>query len=99
MEFRILTKREQELCKNNLADIQAYFKFCTRKCIHCNYPLSGLIDHPHSIELNGPLCELCHTLEFVLRGKKGLEYAHQQWKDDQKKKKQILEQDGNSYFK
>ena len=98
MENRILSPKEGRICEQNLRDIAAFFKFCTKRCKNCNYPLSGLIEHNYSTAAEGSVCELCHAMEFAVRGKKGLEAAQAEWRDEQKRKKRILEKDGHGYF-
>lgn len=95
---RILTPKEVSLCQQNLSDLAAFWRFCTKRCKQCGYPLSGLIEHNYSMSAEGSVCELCHAMEFAIRGKKGLEAAQAEWRDSQKKKKKLLEKDGLDYF-
>lgn len=98
MEIRILTPKEQEICRRNLETQSLFFRFCTKKCTYCDFPLSGVEEHYHSLDAGGIICEVCHALEFALRGRKGLEAAQRQYKDEQKRKLKMLEQDGKKYF-
>ena len=100
MEHRTLTPKEQRIVDHNIKELAVIFKYSTKKCTnpYCGYPLSGLVEHPFSTTTQGPICDLCHHMEFAVRGRKGLEAAHQQYKDDQARKKKILEQDGKKYF-
>jgi Zn finger protein HypA/HybF involved in hydrogenase expression len=98
MEYRILNKKEQELISLNIATLQIFFRYCTKKCSNCEYPLSGLAENYFSTEAEGPVCELCHALEFTIRRHRGLTAAHDEWKREQTDKKRILEKGGNKYF-
>lgn len=98
MEHRVITNRETQLCQQNLSDLAAFWKFATKKCKQCGYPLSGLIEHNYSMSAEGSVCELCHAMEFAIRGKKVLEAAQAEYKDEQKKKAKMLEKDGKDYF-
>src|SRR5882672_4090865 len=96
METRILKSWEVSAINRNLAHYDSLFKVCVRKCGHCSYPLSALVEHFFSTEANGKVCDLCHTLEDAARQQPGLREAQMEWKQEQAAKKKIL--DTGRYF-
>jgi hypothetical protein len=92
--IRQLTDQERRICQLNCAILDKIFTFCTKKCSapDCGYPLSGIKENFYSSSLNGPVCEVCHTMETALYTPlRTFKLAHDEWMKDQNRKKQIIE--------
>ena len=87
---RKLTEKEKAICKTNAQKLDVISAILTKKCANCNYPLSGLKENFFSVHADGSICELCHAMESAVLGKPTLRAAHDTWKDEQRKKKEIL---------
>jgi len=98
MKYRILSPQEIKLCHLNCFLFDTLFRFHKHFCANqeCNYPLDLANANFFSHELNGKVCDLCHTLEDAARQQPGLRAAHDEWKRDQADKKKIL--DSGKYF-
>jgi len=65
----------------------------TKKCSNpeCNYPLSALVEHHYSINFQGKVCELCHTMEDAANQQPGLRAAQETWKQEKRRKDKLAQ--------
>lgn len=93
MDFRVLKAWEIAVCKENCETYDRLKKVCLRKCANkeCEYPLSALVEHFYSVEFEGKICDLCHTVEDSVRQQPGLREAHDVWKKEQAAKRRMLD--------
>ena len=94
----IESAKEIAICVDNAKSHDQNFRYCSIKCLNCGYPLNGLGEHNYSSVVSGKVCELCHAMESAVRKQKYLAEAHDLWKKEQDKKKQILEKGDKNYF-
>jgi hypothetical protein len=93
-----ITLSEERAMDINVQWFDRVFTHCSLKCLNCGYPLNGLAEHNYSVTLNGKICDLCHAMECAVRKQKGIAEAHDLWKKEQDKKKQILEKGDKPYL-
>ncbi len=91
------SKKESEICEANCNNLDALLRTFRKECANpwCRYPLKPVDGHNFLAEY-GEVCELCHWMYHAVKRQPGLEWAHEQYKKDQARKKKIM--DSEKYF-
>lgn len=82
---------EIELMRRNAAGYAEKFQECENHCANpfCGFPLAPLESHNWVSEVNGSVCEICHTMFFAVKNRSHFVRAQQEWTDYEAKKKRL----------